>query len=335
MMYHGCEQSRKLLAHYRRCRTLRSRLATGSHSNANNNNTKPQFTSANLSHHCLVCSLVARQARTMLEQRTAPPPNTTTNGMNVFKASSTNVKRNLSSSSATTRQKMTSYTVLSTSANEIHLLNGRNGYTGSRNSEDSPALKMPPPPPRTMNPMTNAQNNDGNNGSNFNDALARLYATAKQLDTVAPHLDRPLNNQNNNNVNDHEHTFPEEGNDVAYPVVVRRERSFSDTDLLCNFKSTSSVPVVDTNNYTTTMTMITEDDDDQDVDDMDEIIHVGTDSSMAGTSSGMLLHPKQRNRSASCGSGAIISNNDVTTTGLVSLSPSNHHYCETIVEEEL
>lgn len=46
MQYHGCDQSRKLLSHYKRCRSLRA---------ANKKN-----------HYCLVCSLVARQARTML-----------------------------------------------------------------------------------------------------------------------------------------------------------------------------------------------------------------------------------------------------------------------------
>ena len=325
MMYHGCEQSRKLLAHYRRCRTLRSRLATGNTSNSSN---APQSTTATLSHHCLVCSLVARQARTMLEQRTAPPPTTTTNGMNVFKSSSTNMKRNILSSSSTTRQKMaSSYTVLSATTTEKHLMNGRNGY---QKCDDSPAMKMPPPPPRTMNHTTAVINNDRSNDSNiFNDSLARLYATAKQLDTVTS-LDHPTNS-----VESDEHHHRTSTND-AYPVVVRRERSVSDTELFHYNKTTlPSISVVEmnqdedgvvtshNNNNDTIMMMVDDNDDHDDEDkgeeDMDDIIH------MASTD---LSHPKQRIRSASCGSGT-----KTASKAVVSLSPS--HYCETIVEEDM
>jgi hypothetical protein len=189
-------------------------------------------------------------------------------------------------------------------------------------SDDSPALKMPPPPPRNMNHTTTALNNDSNYGSSFNDSLARLYATAKQLDTVAS-LDCHTNVDN-----DDDHPFP--GGD-AYPVV-RRERSVSDTELF-NFKTATSIPLVEmhhdekhsdgsaesANGTTTTMMMMVDDQED----DIDEIIHAA--------SSGM-PHPKQRIRSASCGSGSTATNNKVTA--VVSLSPS-HHYCETIVEEEL
>lgn len=47
----GCNQTRKLLAHYKRCREVRSRL--------------PQ-------HVCLVCSIMARKARTVLESVKTP-----------------------------------------------------------------------------------------------------------------------------------------------------------------------------------------------------------------------------------------------------------------------
>ena len=53
--YNGCQQSRKLLAHYRRCRSIRVKQAG-------------QATRGNEQHHCLVCSLVARQARSMLDR---------------------------------------------------------------------------------------------------------------------------------------------------------------------------------------------------------------------------------------------------------------------------
>lgn len=52
--YKGCQQSRKLLDHYRKCRDMRARQAGTSSRRA-----QP--------HVCLVCSLVARQARNVLD----------------------------------------------------------------------------------------------------------------------------------------------------------------------------------------------------------------------------------------------------------------------------
>jgi hypothetical protein len=52
--YNGCHQSRKLLAHYQKCRELRAKQA------GMGRRTKSQ-------HVCLVCSLVARHARNVLE----------------------------------------------------------------------------------------------------------------------------------------------------------------------------------------------------------------------------------------------------------------------------
>jgi hypothetical protein len=322
MMYHGCEQSRKLLAHYRRCRTLRSRLATnGSNLNAQQSTASTSASTA-LSHHCLVCSLVARQARTMLEHRTAPPPTTTTNGMNVFKSSSsssTHMKRNIFSSSATTRQKMASstYTVLSTANNDkLLLMNGRNGH--KKSERDTPALKMPPPPPRTMMNGNDSSNNIGGSNNNLNDSLARLYATAKQLDTVTSSQDRPIADMGDNN--DHLDMYP------AVLPVVRRERSVSDTELF-HYNETT-LPVVEMNHHDkdgtndTMMMMVVVDDHEEG--DIDEMIHA------AATTSGMSYPTKQRIRSASCGSGTTTT---ITKKAVVSLSPS--HYCETIVEEEL
>ena len=49
----GCNQVRKLVAHYRRCRDLRRRA------------------SPNKPHHCLVCSLLAREVKTFQEQMEA------------------------------------------------------------------------------------------------------------------------------------------------------------------------------------------------------------------------------------------------------------------------
>jgi hypothetical protein len=72
MCYHGCDQSRKLLAHYRRCRQLRlaakARSPTGGGGAAMDASSSASTGSGNAAaaHHCLVCSLVARQARTFL-----------------------------------------------------------------------------------------------------------------------------------------------------------------------------------------------------------------------------------------------------------------------------
>jgi hypothetical protein len=78
-LYNGCEQSRKLLAHYRRCRTIRAtqagQLAGRQHRE----------------HYCLVCSLVARQARSMLRptssshhaKASVAPRNKTNNGSSI------------------------------------------------------------------------------------------------------------------------------------------------------------------------------------------------------------------------------------------------------------
>jgi hypothetical protein len=53
--YNGCQQSRKLLAHYKKCREIRAKQA-GMGRRAKNHQ-----------HVCLVCSLVARHARNVLE----------------------------------------------------------------------------------------------------------------------------------------------------------------------------------------------------------------------------------------------------------------------------
>jgi hypothetical protein len=56
--HYGCEQGRKLLAHYKRCRSIRARQVglTGARRDASQH------------HVCLVCNLVARQARSTLER---------------------------------------------------------------------------------------------------------------------------------------------------------------------------------------------------------------------------------------------------------------------------
>lgn len=186
MLYHGCDQSRKLLAHYRRCRSLRARQA---------GNVVGKQQHPSLSHHCLVCSLVARQARTMLE-RSSPP----SMSGSVFKSSTTSVKKGSLTSSLASRK--VSYVL---SAGEADVLNGVSG-TSNRNGHPNSAMKMPPPPPRTF--MSNSAAKGDVIGGSSSDLLARLYATAKQLDTT----DDPT--------------------DPANSSHAQRERSVSDTEML-------------------------------------------------------------------------------------------------------
>lgn len=58
--FHGCLQTRKLLAHYKRCSEIRKRQSQPNYAIKNPTQTK---------HACLVCSLVAREARNDLWDR--------------------------------------------------------------------------------------------------------------------------------------------------------------------------------------------------------------------------------------------------------------------------
>lgn len=58
--HHGCEQARKLMAHYRRCRSIRAKQSDLSRKDGN-----PQ-------HVCLVCSMMARQARNTFGKTSSP-----------------------------------------------------------------------------------------------------------------------------------------------------------------------------------------------------------------------------------------------------------------------
>lgn len=65
--HQGCQDARKLLAHYRRCRDIRARQA--------------QNPSARSQQHvCLVCSLVARHAKFTLDRTTTPGCRAKSNG---------------------------------------------------------------------------------------------------------------------------------------------------------------------------------------------------------------------------------------------------------------
>ena len=66
MSYHGCDQARKLLAHYRRCSSIRARQqATIADATKRGG---VDSSSVKRNHTCLLCSLVARQAHASLKR---------------------------------------------------------------------------------------------------------------------------------------------------------------------------------------------------------------------------------------------------------------------------
>lgn len=71
--YHGCDQARKLLAHYRQCKSAR---LTSRHTGGGSLAASRRSGSFDLqpAAHCLICSFVARQARTLLVGGTGSPP---------------------------------------------------------------------------------------------------------------------------------------------------------------------------------------------------------------------------------------------------------------------
>lgn len=85
--YTGCLQARKLLAHYRQCRKIRARQAT-------------QAPSVKGQHVCLICSMVARQARSLLD-----------NNMQCSKPSASAVVAHKKSSANAKCQVVSSFTV--------------------------------------------------------------------------------------------------------------------------------------------------------------------------------------------------------------------------------
>ena len=198
MMYHGCAQSRKLLAHYRRCRSLRAR-----HTGTGSTGINPTNTSSH--HHCLVCSLVARQARTMLERKTASSSSSS--------SSAGAVSGKEPCAKKTPSQRIVSYTV-STEA-----------YAGVSARRGSLA-KMPPPPPKL-----GLWSRGGVGAVSSLDSLARLYETAKQLD--GDEHDNPVMYGRERAVSDadvvHYKTEQQSGDhsDDEQRPVLRRERSAS------------------------------------------------------------------------------------------------------------
>ena len=107
--YRGCDQGRKLLAHYRRCRSIRARQAGLRNGGGGGIGgvcglTLPAGLGGGLDQqHCLICSLVARQARSVMEKKVRLSPTGTGGGSGGASSGggmSSPTKRMLSSSSA-------------------------------------------------------------------------------------------------------------------------------------------------------------------------------------------------------------------------------------------
>jgi hypothetical protein len=217
MQYHGCDQSRKLLAHYRRCRSLRARQhANGSNSTSRQQRRDPANavanTSPNSAHHCLVCSLMARQARTELERTkvttsSAYATQTSTSGVAAASIKPNHYKKK-GSAAATTRK--VSYVLSAVEAEAL---------TSTSRRGKSPSM-MPPPPPRS----NGTAGNFSAEGSPL-DALSRLYATAKHLEQS----------------NDDECDDPA----IVAPTPHRRERAASDAEVLRGHRRSLSYNATD------------------------------------------------------------------------------------------
>lgn len=119
--YKGCTDARKLLAHYRRCRDIRSRQAS--------NQMKTQ------QHACLVCSLVARNAKGSIDRSRSTSPK---RGTSVHLIPSLK----LSSDQITFQQHSTQHV-----RSRSHSL-GSTSTNLTNNGIQRIPRKMPPPPPR-------------------------------------------------------------------------------------------------------------------------------------------------------------------------------------------
>lgn len=119
--YKGCVDARKLLAHYRRCRDIRSRQA------ANQIKTNQ--------HVCLVCSLVARNAKTSLDRSRSASPKGTTSRKHTLPSLKQSSNQAPSLQKLSVRPRSVSFSAVARES--------------SFSKESSIPLKtMPPPPPR-------------------------------------------------------------------------------------------------------------------------------------------------------------------------------------------
>jgi len=142
--HRGCDQARKLLGHYRRCRKSRARQA-GQHPSRRDASQQNSTT-------CLVCSLVARQARSLLETRSSSSLNCSTKSASSQTRSSLSTCSSASSSGTKSRSSVSPTPVKKASGRRIvasFMLDGDNVVMppppSPRTSSES---EMPPPPSR-------------------------------------------------------------------------------------------------------------------------------------------------------------------------------------------
>lgn len=240
MDYHGCDQSRKLLAHYRRCRTLRARQhANGNGNNSsstttstasggnngmsgngiNNNNGSSSSSSSSSGHHCLVCSLMARQARTVLEHTSSSKSSSSLSTSGPNTKSIHPLKKNAFAVSAPRKM---SYSlpsdVMSEAATRREKMNHTNAAAATTTTTTTGAMMPPPPPRRTNEPfplsyVAKRCPGGSSNGGSL-DSLAFLYATAKQLDG---------DGDDNDDCDDNQAFLPA-------TTTIRRERAVSEAE---------------------------------------------------------------------------------------------------------
>ena len=140
--HRGCDQGRKLLAHYKRCKTIRAKQL--GQSSLRREGAQP--------HVCLVCNLVARQARSVLDRpKSAASSHHSNHNHNNSKDGSSRTPAPSPAASSTAVRKTSSRRIISSfmldSSNRVveiptHAL-----------MPSSPKM-MPPPPPRARPPST-------------------------------------------------------------------------------------------------------------------------------------------------------------------------------------
>jgi len=134
--YHGCYPARKLLNHYRRCREIRIRQIRSR-------------IGRKQSHSCLVCSLTARYAKTVLENRNLSVSSTQCNDAPSPKP--VHVSSVYYANNFTLNQAESKYHAIVTTNKVPHRKSVRfENITSSPSlTRSSSRLSMPPPPPRT------------------------------------------------------------------------------------------------------------------------------------------------------------------------------------------
>jgi len=216
--HRGCDQARKLLGHYRRCRKTRARQA----------GQLPSRRDPNQQHTCLVCSLVARQARSLLDKK----PSSFSSSLESSAAPSTSLCRP-TSSSTNMKKSSTSLTRSSVSPTPVKKASGRRIVASFMLDVDnvvmpSPAIpaesKMPPPPPRAL---AASQNQAPGPETKVGDSMGPPQR-------LKPHASLPMGSSGTNNLA----TLYRQG-EVA-PVAHIRPRSASVGDTTLLFKSSSA-----------------------------------------------------------------------------------------------